>query len=349
MAMDNEQDELQDIEPSSIITPDDWENQLRDWEQMLIDEEIARLEDEKAERDNNGNMEGDLLNVNAQSTFCDKDTNFCFKIELPSNSAAKNGSSTNNYATFTLTAPSTIGWTAIGIGESMNGAYMMIAWPNSDGTITISQRKSTSYYPESTKNQDDLILHPSSNIKNGQMTAVIQRALSVQGSTLTTSSAGQSFIWAVSNINPKSKTENADLEKHNSKGQEKIVLQKATANNNNNNNNGGTIITLASKSGLTKTQKLVIAHGSFMFLAWMVAVPSAIFIARFGRVTFASSWFHLHWGIQVGRPCTIHISSISNRTWFQNLWRFDWYIYRIFHLHRYRSVGIFRGINSFDA
>ncbi|KAG9298460.1 hypothetical protein G9A89_003683 [Geosiphon pyriformis] len=51
--MDNEQNELQDIEPSSIITPDDWENQLRDWEQMLIDE--------KAERDNNGNMEGDLL------------------------------------------------------------------------------------------------------------------------------------------------------------------------------------------------------------------------------------------------------------------------------------------------
>ncbi|KAG9296288.1 hypothetical protein G9A89_014880 [Geosiphon pyriformis] len=51
-----------DNEPSSIITPDDWENQLRDWEQMLIDEEIARLEDEKAERDNNGNMEGDLRN-----------------------------------------------------------------------------------------------------------------------------------------------------------------------------------------------------------------------------------------------------------------------------------------------
>ncbi|KAG9288258.1 hypothetical protein G9A89_021289 [Geosiphon pyriformis] len=34
--MDNEQDELQDIEPSSIIMPDDWENQLRDWEQMWI-------------------------------------------------------------------------------------------------------------------------------------------------------------------------------------------------------------------------------------------------------------------------------------------------------------------------
>src|SRR5437868_2922794 len=49
---DIEQDE---IEPSSIITPDDWENQLCDWEQMLIDEEIARSEDEEAEHDN-GNM-----------------------------------------------------------------------------------------------------------------------------------------------------------------------------------------------------------------------------------------------------------------------------------------------------
>ncbi|KAG9303409.1 hypothetical protein G9A89_013735 [Geosiphon pyriformis] len=48
--MDNEQDELQDIEPSSIITPDDWENQLRDWEQMLIDEEIARSEDENTQQ-----------------------------------------------------------------------------------------------------------------------------------------------------------------------------------------------------------------------------------------------------------------------------------------------------------
>ncbi|CAG8531820.1 4170_t:CDS:2, partial [Ambispora gerdemannii] len=57
---DTEQDELQDIKPSSIITPDNWKNQLCDWEQMLIDEEITRSEDEEAERDND-NMEGNLL------------------------------------------------------------------------------------------------------------------------------------------------------------------------------------------------------------------------------------------------------------------------------------------------
>ncbi|KAG9297781.1 hypothetical protein G9A89_011296 [Geosiphon pyriformis] len=49
---------MQDIKPSSLITLDDWKNQLRNWEQILIDEEIARLENEKAERDNNGNMKG---------------------------------------------------------------------------------------------------------------------------------------------------------------------------------------------------------------------------------------------------------------------------------------------------
>ena len=57
----DEQDELQDIEPSCVTTSDDWEIQLHDWEQMLIDEEIARSEDEEAERNNNNNMEGDLL------------------------------------------------------------------------------------------------------------------------------------------------------------------------------------------------------------------------------------------------------------------------------------------------
>ncbi|PKY19610.1 hypothetical protein RhiirB3_384220 [Rhizophagus irregularis] len=55
-------EEDEDIEDNTIVTPEHWEQELREWEEMLIEEEVARLEEEEELRSNsNNNMEGDLL------------------------------------------------------------------------------------------------------------------------------------------------------------------------------------------------------------------------------------------------------------------------------------------------
>ncbi|CAG8540747.1 11268_t:CDS:2 [Acaulospora morrowiae] len=50
--------------------------------------------------------------------------------------------------------------------------------------------------------------------------------------------------------------------------------------------------------GLSKSEKLLIAHAVFAALACLVTMPFGIYIARFGRKTFQRMWFHLHWSLQ---------------------------------------------------
>ncbi len=59
--IDDVEDYVED-DGNDIITPEHWEQELKEWEDMLIEEELARIEEEEALRDNpNGNLEGDLL------------------------------------------------------------------------------------------------------------------------------------------------------------------------------------------------------------------------------------------------------------------------------------------------
>jgi hypothetical protein len=58
------EEDTDDIEDdgTNIITPEHWEQELKEWEEMIVEEELARREEEEALRDNpNGSMNGDLL------------------------------------------------------------------------------------------------------------------------------------------------------------------------------------------------------------------------------------------------------------------------------------------------
>jgi hypothetical protein len=50
-----------------------------------------------------------------------------------------------------------------------------------------------------------------------------------------------------------------------------------------------------------------------MFAAWLVIIPGAIFIARFGRNLLPTTWFKLHVGIQAffSTPVILAGSSLS--------------------------------------
>jgi hypothetical protein len=59
-------------------------------------------------------------------------------------SAIVNDNSTVTYVLQSTDAAS-LGWMAIGFGTQMPGTPMVIMWPNTDGSITLSQRQASGH------------------------------------------------------------------------------------------------------------------------------------------------------------------------------------------------------------
>ncbi|CAG8562053.1 9370_t:CDS:2 [Paraglomus occultum] len=207
--------------------------------------------------------------------FCNKQLKYCFTIS-PTVSPLNDG---KDYVEFRLEAPANVGWAGIGVGKYMTTSYLIVAWPNSSGNVTVSQRKANGYYePDPTPNQSDLILDAeASGIQNGKFVAVIRRAVTVEDSTIQTGGK-QWFVYAIGPSRP-SDEYNATLEQHQADHMGVTELD-------------------VGQGGQGITDKYLTIHAIFMLLAWAVATPLAIFIARFGKKALPNSWFRLHWGIQ---------------------------------------------------
>ncbi|CAG8459603.1 11737_t:CDS:2 [Diversispora eburnea] len=203
----------------------------------------------------------------SQTTNCNTEKTFCITITLPSSSS--------DVVKFKMVAPSTVGWIAVGIGSSMIGSYMVMAWPTTTNTVAISQRIAYSYsIPAVTTSQSDITVDTSSGVSNGQFIVSFSRPATVVNSTVTSSTTA--FIWGMqSTTRPEDNPSTTVIAKHDSIGR----------------------ITLT--GGLSTYDKYIISHGLIMFLTWGLIVPGAIFIARFARNVIPQGWFRLHWGIQL--------------------------------------------------
>uniref|UniRef100_A0A1D1ZCF9 Ferric-chelate reductase 1 n=1 Tax=Anthurium amnicola TaxID=1678845 RepID=A0A1D1ZCF9_9ARAE len=161
------------------------------------------------------------------------------------------------------------------------GGYLMIAWPNKNyGNITLSQRVGEEgTQPMATKQQADLKLNLDTSRldENNKFIVEFTRPRKVKGSKIKTK---QIFAYAYATLNPEDPYIDAYLPRHDYNGNIKLDLEKGS-------------------SELSQYDKLVIAHASLMFLAWLVIIPSAIFIARFAKNVLKTTWFKLHAGIQV--------------------------------------------------
>jgi len=229
--------------------------------------------------------------VVGKTKYCANDVDYCFIITLPL------PESNETLVHFRLEAPSTAGWVGLGIGEGMTNGYLMVAWPNDDGSITLSQREGEDgFQPTLTNQQDDLelIKSRSSVNKDNKLIVEFTRPLNVKGNKGETIKNEQTFGYAFSTLNPHDKSKDAYLQRHDYNNNIKLNLKE-----------GG--------SELARYNKLVIAHASLMFAAWLVIIPCAIFVARFGRNLFPTTWFKLHVGIQVSlsTPVILAGSSLS--------------------------------------
>ncbi|RIB06846.1 hypothetical protein C2G38_2046475 [Gigaspora rosea] len=208
-----------------------------------------------------------IQGVFSQVKKCNPANNYCLTVTIP------NTANADDVATFEMTAPSTIGWIAMGIGDSMIGSYIVMAWPTTTNSVAISQRVAYRYaVPEVTSQQSDIKLLPSSGIKDDVFTVVFTRPLIVANSTI--SSATSEYVWALhTTARPSDDPSTMTITRHNDIGH--ITLT-------------GTI---------SNYDKYIIAHGLLMFFTWGIVTPGAIFIARFTRNIIPRQWFPLHWGI----------------------------------------------------
>ncbi|KAF9648995.1 CBD9-like protein [Thelephora ganbajun] len=204
----------------------------------------------------------------------------------------------------------TIGWMGIGWGRQMSGSKIVVVWPNSDGTFTLSQRIATGH------------VLPSVDSNPSRVATMQQSASDVTGSlpkfafTMPVATVGtENIIWAFGLTNPGSTSPSASFTQHWDVGQSSLDLSKSlststsststpsstngsgnngnnsSSNNNNNNNNGGTSLPL------TKTDRMIIAHGILCLVGFLFFLPLGALIARYFR-TSTTAWFKVHQTIQ---------------------------------------------------
>ncbi|CAG8458617.1 2850_t:CDS:2 [Acaulospora morrowiae] len=218
--------------------------------------------------------------VYSDNKYCDKSTKYCFAISLPNTTLP----ASQQFAEFTLVAPNNVGWLGVGVGDSMLTGYLIVAWPNPDGSVTLSQRNSLNGYhePTASSNQQDLILDNATvSNSDGNLEIHFRRLVSLKANTIP--SKGK-FLWALGHHKVDGNNYDASISYHD--GGMGVVKMQLTSDD-------------KSTNYWTRYDKLIIAHATIMFIAWLVCVPAAIYIARFARNLLPRSWFHIHWGIQV--------------------------------------------------
>ncbi|KAI0705183.1 hypothetical protein BC835DRAFT_559886 [Cytidiella melzeri] len=224
-----------------------------------------------------------------------------------------NGSSTQ----FTLQSlgKAQIGWIAMGFGSQMANSPMVIMWPNTDGSITLSQRMAPAEVMPTV-------------VSNPPQVATLQSSLSLTSGTNpkfvftipSASATKQNIIWAFGGTNPGSTAADATLLQHLESGPTSIDLSGTIASDSKDPTNPVfTLSQTASGSGsanqngttagsneqtfsgipLLPYEQYIIAHAIISMFGFLVFLPIGALVARWAR-TYTSVWFTLHWIIQFG-------------------------------------------------
>ncbi|TYJ58907.1 hypothetical protein B9479_000340 [Cryptococcus floricola] len=193
---------------------------------------------------------------------------------------------------------SSFGWMAIGFGSTMADTPMVIGWPNSDGSITLSQRESTSHSMPTVVSSPsrEATLLSSASFSNSSTTSI-----SFTLPSNSTVSNGTSIIFAVGSTNPGDSAEDATLKQHSVSGNTKIYLltpwsANSTGSSNTTSSNGsGDDDTSSADSASSKRHKMLIAHVVCGAVATMALFPIGIITPRIARgLTTSRWWFPVH-------------------------------------------------------
>ncbi|OSC96566.1 CBD9-like protein [Trametes coccinea BRFM310] len=221
-------------------------------------------------------------------------------------SGVVNGSTT----TYTLqsTGKADLGWMAMGFGSTMANTPMVIMWPNSDGSITLSQRMAPAeVMPTVVANPPRVATaDPSASDLTGstpKMTFTIPSG----------GSASQDIIWAFGTTNPDDSAVDATLVQHLDSGPTKIDLSQSLSSNSTGNQNPVTDPNASTGTvfpPLQPFQKMIIAHALLCTIGFLIVLPAGGLLARYAR-TFTNTWFTGHWIFQFGLAGPVIVTGVG--------------------------------------
>ncbi|OJT06970.1 hypothetical protein TRAPUB_2171 [Trametes pubescens] len=203
-----------------------------------------------------------------------------------------------------------MGWMAMGFGSFMSNTPMVIMWPNSDGTMTLSQRKAPSEVMPTVDSNPPRVATPDDAASDLTGT---QPKMSFTIPAADNSATSQTIIWAFGNTNPGDKAVDATLIQHLESGPISIDMSQVVAETDlahlanpatDPNSSSGTVDT-----PLLPFQKLIIAHGLLCTIGFLIMLPAGALLARYSR-TFTNAWFLGHWVFQFAFAGPVIISGL---------------------------------------
>ncbi|ORY28521.1 hypothetical protein BCR39DRAFT_535096 [Naematelia encephala] len=184
---------------------------------------------------------------------------------------------------------SEFGWIAIGFGSQMNGSPMIITWPNSDGTFTLSQRQASGHNAPKVVSSParKATLLSSSSFSNTSSTAITFTLPITSAST--TSANSTKLIWAYGGTNPKSTSTSATIRQHNNMGTMSIDLLAAYSSTSSSSSSS------SDSSSAGPSYSVMIAHAVMGGLATLLFFPVGVLIPRIARgFSIKRWWFPAH-------------------------------------------------------
>ncbi|KAF8893580.1 CBD9-like protein [Infundibulicybe gibba] len=192
-----------------------------------------------------------------------------------------------------------LGWMAMGFGQQMANSPMVILWPNSDGSITLSQRSARSEVMPTVDNNPPRVASVSTSLSStsGQNPRL---AFTIPADTNTK----PSIIYGYSTTSPSSSAPNAVLVQHLESGVLRLDLTKPLSPSSTapgaTPTGGSADDSLPGSSDslpLLPYQRLIVAHAILVVLGFLLFLPAGALLARYLR-TFSPTWFQGHWIFQ---------------------------------------------------
>jgi len=214
-------------------------------------------------------------------------------VKLMCISATVNGS-TVEYV-LQSTGSQTLGWMAMGFGQTMENSPMVIMWPNSDSSITVSQRSATSEVMPTVDSSPPRVATLSTSLSSTSGTEP-KLAYTIAANSDTV----QHVIWAFGTNAPSSAAVDATLQQHLDSGTFTLDLTKTIDSNSTSSSSPSSSSGSGSSESsipLTPEQKLIAAHAIISAIGFLLLLPAGAFTARFLR-TFTTVWFKGHFAVQ---------------------------------------------------
>jgi len=196
-----------------------------------------------------------------------------------------------------------LGWMAMGFGKTMANSPMVIMWPNSDGSITLSQRMSSAAVMPTVVSSPPRLATLSTSLSSPSgIPPKLAYTIPANSDTL------QDVIWAFGTTAPSSPSPDFALQQHLASGTFQLDLTKTFTPG----LGYGSAGPSSTSSGipLLYYQKLIVAHAILCVIGFLAVLPAGALLARYLR-TRSPAWFKGHEVLQAFIAGPIIITGVS--------------------------------------